>query len=131
MFIAKLITRFSVRTRIVLLAIIPVVGFLLNGIAFTIGESEVANAFDSARRATALADAGQEFKDAVAAMRIGARDFVTRPGQDRIQSFEESHRRAVQSLAAIEQAVTGVERNEIIALRSRLATVKSNFEYLI
>lgn len=131
MSILQLITKFSVRTRIVVLAIIPVVGFLLNGIAFTIGETEVASAFDSVKTAAALADAGQEFKDAVAAMRIGARDFVTRPGQDRIQSFEDSHRRAVESLVAIEQAVAGVERNEIIRLRSRLATVKSNFEYLI
>lgn len=131
MSILHLVTRFSVRTRIVVLAIIPVVGFLLNGIAFTIGETEVASAFDSVKRATALADAGQEFKDTVAAMRIGARDFATRPGEDRVQSFEDSHQRATQSLAEIEQAVTGAERNEIIGLRSRLATVKSNFDSLI
>ena len=131
MSILRFVTWFSVRTRIVALAIIPVVGFLANGIAFTFGETEVSEAFYSLRNASALSDAGQEFKDALAAMRIGARDFATRPGQDRIQTFEDSHRRAIMSLVTIERAVPAAERQEIYGLRARLATVKTNFDYLI
>ena len=37
----RLVTRLSVRARIVLLAAIPVIGFLANGIAFTTGEADV------------------------------------------------------------------------------------------
>src|ERR1700675_467495 len=112
MSIFRFVTWFSVRTRIVALAIIPVVGFLANGIAFTIGESEVSGAFDSVKQASALADSSQEFKDALAAMRISARDFATRPGEDRIQSFEDSYQRANMSLIAIERALPESERQE-------------------
>lgn len=131
MSILNLVTRFSVRTRIVTLAIIPVVGFLANGIAFTIGETEVAGAFDSVKQAATLADSGQEFKEALAAIRINARDFAARPGPDRIKTFEDSHRRAIMSLVTIERAVPDAERQQIYALRARLAAVNTNFNYLI
>jgi methyl-accepting chemotaxis protein len=127
----RIVTRFSVRTRIVALALIPVIGFLVNGIAFTIGETEVSNAFDTVKRASALADAAQEFKDALAAMRINARDFATRPGADRIESFEDAHRRATMNLVAIEHALPDFERKEIPGLRTHLSTVKVNFDSLV
>ncbi|MEA2929066.1 MAG: methyl-accepting chemotaxis protein, partial [Hyphomicrobiales bacterium] len=53
----QLISRLSVRTRIIALAVLPVVGFLANGIAFTAGERDVGQAFQSAQRAAVLADA--------------------------------------------------------------------------
>jgi len=52
----RVITRISVRTRIILLAAIPVGGFLVNGIAFTAGEREVESAFRTADRASDLAE---------------------------------------------------------------------------
>src|SRR5262249_47690590 len=55
----------SVRTRIVVLALIPVVGFIANGLPYTSGEDAVAGAFDSAKRAATLAGASREFKIAV------------------------------------------------------------------
>src|ERR1700674_2874031 len=131
MSIVRFVTWFSVRTRIVVLAIIPVVGFLVNGVAFTIGESEVSGAFDSVKQASALADSGQEFKDALAAMRISARDFATRPGEDRLQSFEDAYQHANMSLVAIDRAVPVSERQEILGLRARLLTVKTNFDNLV
>jgi methyl-accepting chemotaxis protein len=126
-----LVTRYSVRTRIIALAIIPVIAFLANGGAFVVSEREVAEAFNSSKQASELADFGQEFKDAVGAMRISARDFATRPESDRIVTFGESYRRATTTLAAIERAVPETERQEIVNLRRRLATVKSNFDSLI
>ena len=131
MSIFHFVTKYSVRTRIVALAIIPVLGFLANGGAYFVSESEVAEAFNSVKKASALADAGQEFKDAVSAMRINARDFATRPGADRIESFKESHGRAMKTLSGIELALPVSERQETTALHSRLATVKSNFDALI
>ena len=57
----RLITRTSVRARIVVLAAIPVLGFLVNGIAYTAGEQEVAGAFRTADRASDLAEISREF----------------------------------------------------------------------
>jgi methyl-accepting chemotaxis protein len=131
MSIFGLVTRHSVRTRIIALAIIPVIGFLANGGAFIVSDKEVAEAFSSVKKASSLADAGQEFKDAVGTIRINARDFATRPGADRIESFEESYQRATKTLSDIELALPQSERREIIGLRARLATVKSNFNNLI
>src|ERR1700682_3023902 len=114
MSIFGLVTRYSVRTRIIALAIIPVIGFLANGGAFIVSDKEVAEAFSSVKKASSLADAGQEFKDAVGTMRINARDFATRPGADRIESFEESYQRATKTLSDIELALPQSERREII-----------------
>ena len=131
MSVFRFVTWFSVRTRIVALAMIPVVGFLANGIAYMVGETEVSGAFNSVKQAAALADAGQEFKDALAAIRISTRDFATRPGEDRIQSFEASYQRANKSLVAIEQTLPASERQEILGLRLRLGAVKTNFDSLV
>jgi methyl-accepting chemotaxis protein len=43
----QLISKLSVRSRIAAIAVIPVVGFLANGVAFTGGETAVGNAFES------------------------------------------------------------------------------------
>ena len=43
-----LFTTISVRSRIVAIAVIPVVGFLANGLAFTSGETQVGKSFESA-----------------------------------------------------------------------------------
>src|SRR6185437_14558350 len=98
----RLVGKLSVRGRIVALAAIPVIGFLVNGAAFTTGEMEVGKAFRSTDRAAALADASQDFKGALAAMRIHARDFGAKPSQDEVAKFEEDHALALKSLAAIE-----------------------------
>ena len=84
------------RARIVVLALIPVVGFLANGITYVSGEGEVATAFETVRaRATQLADASREFKIAIAAMRIAAKDFTVAPHGR--WSTPSPHRRATPS----------------------------------
>src|SRR5438067_1872955 len=94
--------RLSVRVRIVLLALIPVVGFLANGIAYTVGETEVGQAFNSVNSAAALSDSSQEFKAALAAMRINARDFSAHPSRAAIAAFDGSYANALRSLATIQ-----------------------------
>ena len=39
--LARMLASFSVRNRIVLLALIPVAGFVANGLSFTAGEGDV------------------------------------------------------------------------------------------
>lgn len=64
------VSSFSVRTRIVSIALIPVIGFLANGINFAAGERDVDHAFSAAKQASQLADASREFKGAIATMRL-------------------------------------------------------------
>jgi methyl-accepting chemotaxis protein len=53
----RLSTSISVRARIVAIALIPVAGMCLIGLAYMAGEREVAAAFERVTRASALADA--------------------------------------------------------------------------
>jgi methyl-accepting chemotaxis protein len=127
----EFVTKYSVRTRIVALAIIPLIGFLADGVVFTVGETEVANAFHTAKRASALADAGQEFKEALGGMRINARDFINQPGDDKIAAFEDSYQRASNNLNTIERAAPEAARKEIVTLRSAAAQIKNHFAALV
>src|SRR5882757_3005655 len=74
--LSHLITSMSVRTRIAVIATIPVIGFLLNGYAFTTGEAEVDDAFTSVKTASELQDASRDFKDALSRMRMSASEFT-------------------------------------------------------
>ena len=126
----RIVGKLSVRGRIVALAAIPVIGFLVNGVAFTTGEMEVGRAVRSAGSATALADASQDLKSALAAMRIHSRDFGARPSQDLIRKFEADHALAIKSLTAIETAADARQRQAFFPLGVRLTEVISNFSEL-
>src|SRR5690349_23188654 len=63
----------SVRARIVALALIPLIGFLANGVTYVSGEVGVASAFTTSARARQLAAASCEFKIAVVAMCLAAK----------------------------------------------------------
>jgi methyl-accepting chemotaxis protein len=120
-------SRTSVRSRIVAIAVIPLIGFLINGIAFTAGETDVANAFRSAEHATDLADASEGFKAGLATMRIGIRDFIAEPSQESMSAFEAGSAQASQSLHTIEASVSGDERVALSALARSIAAVQNNF----
>src|SRR5512141_961207 len=81
---ARLLAYFSVRTRIIVLALIPVAGFLANGLTYMSGEREVGNAFQTVKHSAALADASRDFKSAIAGMRITLKDFTAAPSDDLI-----------------------------------------------
>ena len=126
----RLMTRVSVRTRIIALAAIPVVGFLANAATFYAGESQVDGAFQALRSAGSVTDSSQDFKVALAAIRIHARDFAARPSAELIKAFEAAHGLAGQSLAAVEAAVDDKTRGNLVPLRERLNAVASNFSSL-
>ena len=121
----------TVRTRIVVLAAIPVVGFLANGTAFTLGQADVEEAFGSVRRATALAEASQDLKNALGSMRILVRDFAMQPGADLIQAFDDTHKASLNSLARVEAEAHAAARQEIAGLRQSLAVVKKRYDHLV
>jgi methyl-accepting chemotaxis protein len=120
-------SRVSVRSRIVAIAVIPVIGFLANGIAFKAGETDVESAFLSVKQATALADASEGFKAGLAAMRIGLRDFVSATDQDSIAAFDAGSQQASQSLAAIESQESEADRSVLTTLNRSIAAARDNF----
>jgi methyl-accepting chemotaxis protein len=122
---------FSVRTRIIFLAIIPVVGFLANGIAFTSGETEVEAAFSTVNNAGALANAGHDLKAAFASMRISARDFVSKPSEDLITAFNNSHNLATKSLGIIEGTLNAAAQEQVADLRERIGRAAKHFADLV
>ena len=91
-----LLTAISVRTRIIVLALIPVIGFLANGLTYISGEGDVGTAFETVKYSTALSGASRDFKSAIAAMRIIVKDFNADPSKNLVVSFQEAHARAVQ-----------------------------------
>jgi methyl-accepting chemotaxis protein len=120
----------SVRARIIVLAVIPLVGFLANGVNFVSGEREVEDAFGRVKRAAAVADASEEFKSALAVMRTSARDFIANPTQDLVRAFESGGKRADDSLRVIETSASGGEASEVTSLRARLSEVNGKFQTL-
>ena len=127
----RLMGSLSVRTRIIVLALIPVVGFLANGLTFVSSEGEVATAFDTAERAATLADASREFKIAIGSMRISVKDFVVEPKVGLIEAFDQAQASALKSLDYIVHSDTGVPDDVIKGLRTQLAGLKVNFDQLV
>jgi methyl-accepting chemotaxis protein len=127
----RLISELSVRTRIITIAFIPVLGLLANGLAFTSGEAEVQSAFGSVGQANALADASRDFKGAVHAMRASTVDFAARPTRELIKSFQDAHALSLNSLAALEALVAVSEKSELSLLSHRVQDLLANFNLLI
>src|SRR5262245_52973092 len=130
MSLANSISAVSVRTRIIWLALIPVVGFLANGISFTAGRSDVTDAFGNVATAAALADASREFKIALASLQIAAKDYVTRPSEEPIRSFEAGQALAASNFDKIAGAAN-LQQSDVAQVRQKLSEIKLNSEYLI
>ncbi|HUL87249.1 MAG TPA: methyl-accepting chemotaxis protein [Pseudolabrys sp.] len=129
--LARALTSVSVRTRIVVLALIPVVGFLANGLTYVSGKADVDGAFRSVGNARALADASRDFKIAVDSMRIAVKDFGASPHGALVDMFEQSQNQADQSLDTIEASASNMRNDDIKALRAELGVLKKNFDALV
>jgi methyl-accepting chemotaxis protein len=121
----------SVRARIIMLALIPVAGFIATGITYVSGERDVADAFETADRAATLADASREFKIAIGSMRISVKDFVAEPKLGVIEDFDREMADALKSLGRITSSGAGMREDIIAALHSQLAGLKVNFDQLV
>ncbi len=124
--LSRLLTTFSVRTRLIALAVVPVVGFLANGLTYIAGEDDVAQAFQTVGQSHALADASRDFKNAIASMRIAVNEFGV--GHNATpEAFEQSQALATKSLAAIEASVGNLHHDDLTTLRNLLADIKENY----
>lgn len=77
--LARILGSFSVRTPIIVLALIPVAGFLANGVTYVSGEGDVGRADATVTQSHALVDSNRDFKSAVEAEGLEAqvRQFLT------------------------------------------------------
>jgi len=126
----RIIARFSVRTRIILLAMIPVLGFLANGIAFVVGENEVEDSFKTVERASDLADTSRAFMTALITMRANTRDFAARPSDDLIHQFEKTHASATRMLPILETSADADARKDLIPVKAELEEIATQFDDL-
>jgi methyl-accepting chemotaxis protein len=126
----RLINHLSVRTRVILLAAIPVIGFIVNGIAYGIGEHEVGDAFRTAEHASDLAEVSREFRGSLIQMRVRTRDFAAHPTQDLAHAFETNHDNAVRILAILDAAVEAPTRQKFVLLKSQLEEAATQFDDL-
>ena len=127
----RMICGVTVRTRIIVLAVIPLLGFLANGTAFVTGQSEVGDAFASVKRAGAIAAASQDLKDSLSSMRIVVRDYAAQPGEDLIRSFDNMLSSSIANLDGIEKDSGAEMRSEMAGMRLNLTATKSRFEHLV
>jgi methyl-accepting chemotaxis protein len=128
---AQSIASVSVRTRIIGLALVPVVGFLANGVAFTAGQSGVTDAFANVGTAAALADASREFKLTLASMQIAAKDYVAQPSDERTKAFDAAQTLTISNFDKIAAAANGMLPEDIGQVRQRLGELRLNFDYLV
>ena len=129
--LARMLTSVSVRTRIVVLALIPVAGFLANGLTYTSGEGDVGRAFATVTQSTALADASRDFKSAVAAMRLVVKDFSVSPNNNLVIIFDESHGLALKALDSISGAIDQTRAENIVSMRKDVTALRKNFDDLV
>ncbi len=129
--LTRLLTSFSVRTRIIVLAMIPVVGFLANGLTYVSGERGVAKAFETVKRAGTLADASRDFKSSISTMRIIVKDFTARPSDRLVEDYEQAHRVALRSLDLIANSNDSDDDENITRLQKDVTSLHSAFTKLV
>jgi methyl-accepting chemotaxis protein len=121
----------SVRARIAALALIPVIGFAIIGLAYVAGEQEVEAALESAKTSGALADVSRDFKGAIGTIRIAAKEFAAKPGADKVKVFDEAYATASKKLETLETIDQVSEREEVGFLRLRLTELKERFSDML
>jgi len=127
----RLLATISVRTRIIVLALIPVVGFLANGLTYVSGEGDVGKAFETAKQSSSLADASRDFKSSISALRIIVKDFSANPSNNLVVSFEQAHSIALQSLDTIAASIDHRHAQSIEDLRKDVMVLRDTFGELV
>src|SRR5205814_197611 len=127
MLLSRFSTGFTVRARLIVLSIIPVVGLAAIASAYLSSEHAVEKAFGSVQQSARMAEASRAFKDALTSMHMRAKDFVVQPQPALVARFNETHDAAIDSLKTLQQLVGEAERQNMTALQDRVANLKNTF----
>jgi methyl-accepting chemotaxis protein len=127
----RLLTSFSVRTRIVVLALVPVIGFVANGLTYVSSEGEIGAAFQTAKQSAMLADASRDFKSAIATMRIAVKDYATNPSEAVASAFTDGQTSALLNLDVLQSATAQAQDQNVMQLRREALAIGENFSNLV
>ena len=122
---------FSVRTRLIVLAFVPVVGFAAISLAYVSSEQAVDAAFASVQQSSRLADASRVFKESLTTMQARAKDFVAQPQPTLVTRFQDAHDAAIGALGTITELSGEAEKQTLTALQGRVANLKGSFTALV
>jgi len=131
MFNTQIFSRLSVRARIVVLGVIPVIGFLAMGSAFVSGDAKVGSAFDSVHRNTEVAAASRDLKIGLLMMRAATTDFVAHPSDAEVKNFDDGQALAMQCLDRIQASLADADRDSVTPLRITVRDLKASFGSLV
>src|SRR5262245_27937443 len=99
--LSRLNSAVSVRARLIVLSLIPVMGFAAVGLAYLSSERAVDQAFGSVQQSERLAAESRTFKDALVAMRMNAKDYVAQPQPGLASQFDQARETAINSLKTL------------------------------
>jgi methyl-accepting chemotaxis protein len=131
MLLSRLSGALSVRMRLIVLSIIPVIGFVAVGVAYVSSEHTVDAAFASVRQSSRLADASRAFKDALTTMQVRAKEFVAQPQPVLVTRFGDAHANAMANLKIIQELASESERQNLNLLEARVANLQKTFGALV
>src|SRR5881628_2080358 len=101
MLLSRFSTDLSVRSRLIVLSLIPIFGFAAVAVAYLSSERAVGAAFDSVQQSSRLSESSRAFKEALTTMHMRAKDFVAQPQPGLVARFGEAHESAMANLKAI------------------------------
>jgi len=127
MVLSRFSTALSVRLRLIVLALVPVLGFAAIALAYVSSERAVEAAFGSVQQSARLADASRSFKEALTGMQMRVREFVATPQPGIATRFADAHTAATDSLKTIQELTGEAERQNLSALAGRVANLKASF----
>jgi methyl-accepting chemotaxis protein len=127
----RIFSKLSVRSRIIVLGVIPVIGFFAGGLAFLTGDAEVGAAFDSVSRNTEVADASRNLKIGLLSMRAATTEFVAHPSDTAVHDFDDGEVLAIRCLQRLEAALPDGAQDTIRPLRITVRDLKASFGSLV
>jgi methyl-accepting chemotaxis protein len=121
----------SVRARIAALALIPVVGFIANGLNYLVSEQAIGHAFNAVDRSNDLTDASRDLRSRLEAIRFVAREMAVHPGPALVKSFNDHLGVAIKSLEEIQKNGDPEDTRTIPHILRTVSGLKENFASLV
>jgi methyl-accepting chemotaxis protein len=119
----------SVRARIILLAVTPLVGFGIIGTSFVTGERAVESAFETSKTAGMIADASRDLKNALTALKTATQEFALSSGKMKTEDINARYAEATSRLQMIERS-NEIDPKKINTLNTKIADLKDMFEWI-
>jgi len=127
--LSRLSSALSVRSRLIVLSLIPVIGFAAVGLSYLSSERAVDQAFSSVEQSARLAETSRAFKDALVAMQMSAKDY----GRSRNRVWRAASIRRKSRARQLEDAaglVEDADKQTMVGLQGRVANLKASFAAL-